>query len=391
MKNPSPLPFIPLSVPNFAGREREYVTDAVVSEWVSTGGAKVGEFEQAIARYAGVDAAVACASGTAGLHLAMLVAGVGAGDEVLVPALTFIAAVNPVRYVGAQPVFFGCDDSLCLSAAALETFCKQHCATQGGTPVNKTTGRCVRAVVVMHTFGNLADIPPIMETARRYGLRVIEDATEALGSRYLAGPYAGKMAGTIGDVGVYSFNGNKIITTGSGGMLLSPHSGWAARAKHLSTQAKTDEVQYTHDEVGYNYRMTNLQAALGLAQLEQLEGFITRKEAMYRRYFNALDGKRGLRVLPFAENARPNRWFYSLFLPDSYPLGRDALIGHLQANGIQSRPVWALVNEQPPYAGCEAYALGKAKNYRAHVVNLPCSTNLSDDDIDRVCGIILSV
>lgn len=382
--------FIPLSVPNFSGNEKEYVNEAVVSEWVSTGGSKVGDFEQAVADYAGVPTAVACASGTAGLHLAFLVAGVGVGDEVIAPTLTFIAAVNPIRYVGAWPVFLGCDDSLNLDPDALERFCAEECTLQGGVLTNKTTHRPVRAVEVVHVFGNMADMPRILDIARRYSLVVVEDATEAIGTRYTEGPLAGQMAGTMGDVGVYSFNGNKIITTGSGGMLVSRTGAWARHAKHLSTQAKTDETQYTHDEVGYNYRMTNLQAALGLAQMEQLEEFIARKNAMYARYFAALDGKRGLRVLPFADGVRSNRWFYSLCLGDEFPLTRDELMEALKARRIQTRPIWGLVHQQPPYQSCQAFATQKAEHYHARVVNLPCSTGLSDADIDRVCEAILS-
>ncbi len=381
--------FIPLSVPNFAGYERNYVDAAVVSEWVSSGGSKVGEFEEAIAAYAGADAAVALASGTAGLHLAMLVAGIAPGDEVIAPALTFIAAVNPIRYAGACPVFVGCDDSLCIDAEAVESFCANCCEMRGDTLYNRASGRSVRAIEVVHVFGNLADLDAICATAERYNLKVIEDATEALGSRYLAGRWAGRMAGTAGDVGVYSFNGNKIITTGSGGMLVSRHPEWTHRAKHLSTQAKTDEIFYLHDEIGYNYRMTNLQAALGLAQLEQLEGFILRKGEMYERYVQRLDGKAGLRILPFRADIRSNRWFFSLYLGGS-ALARNELIARLREDAIQARSIWGLINEQAPYLDCEAHVMTKAEDYVANVVNLPCSTNLSDEQIDRVCNTILS-
>ncbi len=382
--------FIPLSVPNFAGREREYADAAVVSEWVSSGGAKVGEFEAAIAAYCGMPRAVAACSGTAGLHLALLCAGVGPGDEVLAPALTFIAAVNPVRYVGAQPVFLGCDDSLCMDPALLRRFCQEECETRGGALVNKKTGARVAAVLVVHVFGNLADMEEIGRIAKEFGLAVVEDATEALGSHYTEGPLAGKMAGTLGDIGVYSFNGNKIITTGSGGMLVSRHPAWAERAKHLSTQAKTDEVQFFHDEVGYNYRLSNLPAALGLAQLEQLEGFIETKKNLYDRYVQALDGKKGLRMLPFRSGTRPNRWFFSLYLEEAFPLRRDELIALLAAEKIQARPVWALINEQPPYRQNESHGLGKAQDYRARIVNLPCSTNLAEEAQARVIETLLA-
>ena len=384
--------FIPLSVPNFQGNEKEYVNEAVVSEWVSTGGSKVGDFENAIAHYVGMPRAVACNSGTSGLHLAAMVAGLGKGDEVLVPTLTFIAAVNPTtRYVGAEPVFIGCDDSLCMDPAAAERFCAERCELQGERLIDKATGAHVKAIVVVHVFGNMADMPAFLALAEKYHLILIEDATEALGTHYTEGPLKGKFAGTIGDVGVYSFNGNKIITTGAGGMVVSNHPAWAEHAKHLSTQAKADELQFLHDEVGYNYRMTNLQAALGLAQIEELEGFIAHKHAMWQMYKDALDGKNGYRILDFDENGvRPNKWFYSLYLEDDRH-DRDSLIAALQKEKIQTRPVWALIHEQADYPGSQAYGLEKAEEYRKRIVNLPCSTNLTREDCQRVIDLLLSL
>lgn len=384
--------FIPLSVPNFQGNEKEYVNEAVVSEWVSTGGSKVGDFENAIAHYVGMPRAVACNSGSSGLHLAAMVAGLGKGDEVLVPTLTFIASVNPTtRYVGAEPVFIGCDDSLCMDPAAAERFCAERCELQGERLIDKATGAHVKAIVVVHVFGNMADMPAFLALAEKYHLILIEDATEALGTHYTEGPLKGKFAGTIGDVGVYSFNGNKIITTGAGGMVVSNHPDWAEHAKHLSTQAKADELQFLHDEVGYNYRMTNLQAALGLAQIEELEGFIAHKHAMWQMYKDALDGKNGYRILDFDENGvRPNKWFYSLYLEDDRH-DRDSLIAALQKEKIQTRPVWALIHEQADYPGSQAYGLEKAEEYRKRIVNLPCSTNLTREDCQRVIDLLLSL
>lgn len=382
---------IPLSVPNFAGREKEYVNEAVVSEWVSTGGSKVGAFEEALARYAGMPRAVACNSGTSGLHLANLAAGIGPGCEVLAPTLTFIAAVNPIRYAGAEPVFIGCDDSLCMDPAAAEAFCAKECEMRQGKLYNKTSGAHVKALLLVHVFGNMADMPAFLELCRRYNLFLIEDATEALGTRYTEGPLAGRMAGTIGDVGVYSFNGNKIITTGAGGMLVSNHPDWAERAKHLSTQAKADELQFLHDEVGYNYRLTNLQAALGLAQLEQLEGFIAHKREMYEFYRQRLDGRRGYRILDFRPGVRSNQWFYSLYLTDEANLKRDEVIEALRAQKIQTRPVWALIHEQADYGKNQTYGLEKALDYRARIVNLPCSTSLTQQEAQRVCDALLAL
>ena len=384
--------FIPLSVPNFGAREAELAGEAITSGWVSTSGGKVTEFEASLARYLGVERAVACNAGSSALHLAAMAAGIGRGDEVIVPTLTFIAAVNPLtRYVGAEPVFIGCDDSLCIDPDAVEEFCRTCCEMRDGKLYNKATGAHVKALEVVHVFGNMADMARLTEIARRYGLILIEDATEALGTRYTDGPFAGKYAGTIGDIGCYSFNGNKIITTGAGGAVVSNHPHWLEHAKHLSTQAKTDLLQFLHDEVGYNYRMTNVQACLGLAQLERLEVFIEHKKALYDHYVARLDGVKGLRILPFrTSDVRPNRWFFSLYLKDS-GLDRDAVIEALQARGIQTRPVWALIHEQADYPRNEAYCLDKAEDCRRFIVNLPCSTNLSLEDCERVCQAVLDL
>lgn len=376
--------FIPLSVPNFGPRETKLAMEAITSGWVSTSGAKVGEFEGVLANYLGMPRAVAANGGSSSLHLAAMVSGIQRGDEVLVPTLTFIAAVNPLtRYVGAEPVFFGCDDSLCIDPDAVEDFCANHCTLKEDGLYNNKTGARVKALEVVHVFGNMANMPRLLDIAKRYKLILIEDATEALGTHYITGPLAGKYAGTMGDVGCYSFNGNKIITTGAGGALVSNHADWAEHAKHLSTQAKADLLQFFHDEVGYNYRMTNVQACLGIAQMERLPEFIETKKARYEQYVAGLDGVRGMRILPFVEGVESNHWFYSLDLRDT-GLDRDTVIDRLQEQGIQTRPVWALIHEQADYPRNEAYALDKALDYRKYIVNLPCSTNLTEEDCARV-------
>ena len=386
--------FIPLSVPNFGEQEADAARAAVLSGWVSTSGARVAEFEQAIADYVGMPRAVATNAGSSALHIAAMAAGIRPGDEVIVPTLTFIAAVNPLtRYMGAEPIFIGCDDSLCIDPDAVEDFCANHCTMKDGKLYNSKTGAHVAALEVVHVFGNMADMPRLLDIARRYRLTLIEDATEALGTRYTAGPLAGKFAGTMGDTGCYSFNGNKIITTGAGGMMVSNHEDWAAHAKHLSTQAKADLLQFLHDEVGYNYRMTNVQATLGLVQLKRLEGFIAHKKERYDQYVAGLDGKHGLRILPFrdeSQGVRPNRWFYSLYLGES-GLNRDDVIARLQEQNIQTRPVWALIHEQADYPKNEAYGLNKALDYRRNIVNLPCSTDLTEEACARVIDAVLAL
>lgn len=379
------IKFIPLSVPNLKGKEKEYVTNAVESEWVSTAGPYVTDFEKRVAEYVHTPAAVACQSGTAGIHVALQLCGVKSGDLVIAPTLTFIASVNPIKYIGAEPVFMDCDDSLCMDVEKLRGFCKEECELKNGILYHKATGKRIPAVVVVHVFGNMADMEGIMDVAKEYCLKVIEDACEAIGTYYTEGRYAGLYAGTIGDVGVYSFNGNKIITTGGGGMIVSMDEEFLKEAKHLTTQAKSDEANFYHDEIGFNYRLTNLQAALGLAQMDELEDFITIKEENYELYCELINGKiPGLRILDFAGGVRSNHWFYALYVEDSFGRNSAELIEHLKVAKIQSRPIWGLIHEQIPYEGSLTYKIEKAKDYWKHVVNLPCSTNLSSDDVKRV-------
>ena len=376
--------FVPLSVPNLKGRELEYVTHAVETEWVSTGGPYVNEFEEKIAEYVKSKGAVSVQNGTSGLHIALQVCGVTRDDEVIVPTLTFIAAVNPVKYIGAEPIFMDCDDSLCMDVDKLFEFCQKECSFIGGKLINNETKKQIKAVIVVHVFGNMANMKKIIEIANLYNLKVIEDATEAIGTYYTGGQYKNKYAGTIGTVGVYSFNGNKIITTGGGGMIVSNDEELLKKAKHLTTQAKSDELHYIHDEIGHNYRMTNLQAALGLAQLEQLESFIQTKKDNYTLYTENIKEIQGLSILEFNNNIRSNHWFYALYVRDDYPLNRDETIKYLSSKKVQTRPIWGLVNEQKPYLESQAYKIEKAKIYLEHVVNIPCSSNLSKENVQYV-------
>lgn len=373
--------FIPLSVPNLKGQELDYVTQAIKSEWVSTGGPFVIEFESKIAKYVNCKGAVSCQNGTSGLHIALELCGVTNGDEVIVPTLTFIAAVNPVNYVGANPIFMDCDHTLTIDVIKLRDFCESQCNFIDGKLINKSSGNHIKALIVVHVFGNIADMEEIIDIAQGYHLKVIEDATEALGSYYIQGRYSGMFAGTIGDVGVYSFNGNKIITTGGGGMIVSNNEVLLKRAKHLTTQAKSDELYFTHDEVGYNYRMTNLQAALGIAQINQLEEFINTKKNNYDVYKQEFEKIPGLKLLEFKSDIRPNYWFYSLYLSSDYSLNRDQIIKFLGSRGVQSRPIWALISDQIPYKGNQVYKIELSRDYVENVVNIPCSSNLTLEDV----------
>ena len=268
---------INLSVPNLSMDILDNLKECLESGWVSTGGRFIPEFEEKVKKYMKTKYAAGVQSGTAGLHMALRVLGVEAGEEVIAPTLTFIAAVNPIVYQGATPVFIDCDDSLCMDPIKLEKFCKEECNFIDGVLINKKTNKKIKVLVVVHVFGNIADMEKIMDIAKKYNLKVLEDATEALGTYYTEGKYKGKYAGTIGDIGVLSFNANKIITTGGGGMVVGDNEELVEKVRFLSSQAKKDPLYFIHDEIGYNYRMLNLQAALGTSQIDQLENFIKTK------------------------------------------------------------------------------------------------------------------
>lgn len=372
--------FIPLSIPNFEGNERKYVDDAIDQGWVSTGGAYITKLEEELAKFLHTDNVAACQSGTSALHMSLVEAGVKPGDTVLVPPLTFIAAVNPVKYQFANPVFIDCDDSFCLDPVKLHSFCAEECSFDGVEL--KYNGSVVKAVVVVHVFGNMADMESIMLTAEQFNLKVIEDATEALGTKYTKGKYAGKYAGTIGDFGAFSFNGNKIITTGGGGAVTANKSEVVDHIRFLSTQAKTDPHYYLHDEIGFNYRMTNLQAALGVAQMEELPEFIRRKQDNFNLYAEQFKRFDFGDLMPFRDGTESNKWFYSINIDRNRVKAtmRD-IITSLNDKGIQTRAIWGLINEQKPYFGEKTYKLEKAPYYADRILNIPSSTQITREEI----------
>ena len=377
---------IPLSVPNLNKKEiLKNLEECLESGWISTGGKFIPEFEDKVKKYMKTKCAAGVQSGTAGLHLSLQVLGAQRDEEVIVPTLTFIAAVNPVTYLGANPVFIDCDDSLCMDPIKLEKFCSEECDFIDGILVNKKTNRKIRVLVIVHVFGNMADMEKIMDIAKKYNLKVLEDATEALGTYYTEGKYKGKFAGTIGDLGVLSFNANKIITTGGGGMVVGDNYDLVEKVRFLSSQAKKDPLYFIHDEIGYNYRMLNLQAALGSSQIDELEAFIETKTKNYYLYKEAINNIEGLQLLTFRKGIRPNYWFYSLVVDEEkYGLNKDELLRKLVSENIQTRPIWGLIHQQKPYQKYEAYQMEKALWYHERVLNIPCSSNLTEEEVEIV-------
>lgn len=387
---------IPLSIPNFEGNEKKYVDDAIEQGWVSTGGAYINEFEHRLAEFLQVEDVAACQSGTAALHMALVCCGVQPGDMVIVPTLTFIAAVNPVKYQFARPIFMDCDDSLCMDPVKLRKFCQEECeiSQDTGNLIYKKNQAVVRALVVVHVFGNMADMEEVMDIAQKFHLKVVEDATEALGTKYTEGKYKGKYAGTIGDYGAYSFNGNKIITTGGGGAITAKRKEETAYIRYLSTQAKDDPHYYIHDAVGYNYRMTNVQAAIGVAQLEELPEFIKRKNVNYHYYKQKLDrNDMEMRLLSFRSGTSSNQWFYAVELPiEKMDCDLKTVIEELQnQREVQTRPIWGLIHEQRPYRNALIYRIEKADYYSQRIINIPCSTQLTMQEMELVVEAIRDI
>ncbi len=375
--------FIPLSIPNFEGNEKKYVNEALDQGWVSTGGAYITKLEQEMANFLHVHNVAACQSGTSAIHLSLIEAGVKPGNIVLVPPLTFIAAVNPVKYQYATPVFIDCDDSLCMDSVKLCEFCETQCKWDG--EFLRFKGEILKAIVVVHVFGNMANMESIMDTANRYNLKVIEDATEALGTYYTEGRFAGKYAGTIGDFGAYS--GNKIITTGGGGAVTANDPEMVDHIRFLSTQAKTNPHYYIHDEIGYNYRMTNLQAAIGVAQMEKLSEFIRRKQKNFELYKAEFEGFKYGALMPFREGINSNKWFYSFNINRNHiKASMKEIIVALEEKGIQTRAIWGLINEQKPYVNEFIYNLEKAPYYADRILNIPSSTQITREEIIYVAN-----
>lgn len=376
---------LPISVPHIAGNEWKYVKECLDSEWVSSVGKYVDKFEQDICRLTRAKHAVACVNGTAALHVALRLVGVRPGDEVIVPTVTFIAPVNVVRYLSAEPVFMDCDHFYNLDVNKVAEFLKEETVFRNGYTYNKTTDKCVRAIIPVHVFGNAVRMDLLREVCNDRNVRIVEDATESLGTYYSNGNLDGKYTGTVSDIGCFSFNGNKIITTGGGGMIVTDNAAYADQAKYLTTQAKDDEIRYIHHSVGYNYRLTNIQAAVGVAQLERLSEFIVTKQKNYHHYKTNVDEIPGLRIAETPEYAESNCWYYCLQVnAKRYGRNRDELMFYLKDSAIQTRPVWHLNHLQKPYSDNQSYLIERAYELVENTLNIPCSVNLTVEQVSMV-------
>lgn len=367
--------FQPLHAPHFEGAEWDYVKDCLDTGWVSSVGSYVERFERDVAAHCGAAHGVAVANGTAALQIALQVAGVGAGDEVIMPALTFVATANAASYLGAVPHFADSDPAtLGLDPHRLDEYLSAVAERTLEGVRNKRTGRRIAAIVPMHTFGHAVDMEPLLGVAARFGITIVEDAAESLGSSY-----KGEKCGSLGRISAVSFNGNKIVTTGGGGAIVTDDAELAAHAKHLTTTAKVPHKwAFNHDAVGYNYRLPNLNAALGCAQLEKLDDYVERKRVLADRYIQAFDAVQGVSAYRERCFARSNYWLNCLLLDKPSLDLRDAVLTATNEAGLMTRPTWTLMSDLPMYADCPSMPLEGARDIEARLINVPSSVPQGD-------------
>jgi len=362
--------FIPLHQPRFIGNEKKYLIDCIDSTFVSSVGKYVDTFEEEFAKTVGSKYAIATVNGTAALHISLLLAGVKRDDEVITQPLTFIATCNAISYCGAKPIFIDVDlDTMGLSPNSLEEFLKTNCEIKENKCVNKTTRKIIKACVPMHTFGHPCRIVEIKNICDKWNITLVEDAAESLGSYY-----KNKHTGTFGKLGAFSFNGNKIITSGGGGVIVTDDEALARKAKHITTTAKIPHpYEYVHDEIGYNYRLPNINAALLVAQLEQLDKFLEDKRDLTKQYedfFYNLD----ITFIKEPENSKSNYWLQAVMLQDKKQ--RDEFLDFTNKNGVMTRPIWRLMNELEMFKDCQSAELKNAKYLEERVVNIPSSARV---------------
>ncbi len=368
---------IPLSVPNISGKEWEYVKDCLDTGWISSAGSYVDKFEKEFASYLNVKDAVSLVNGTSALHLSLKIIGVKTNDYVIMPNVTFVASANSISYTGAEPILIDIDEKTWqMDLNILKEFLKNDCQINSSKElIHKETQRKISALMIVHVQGNICDMEELLSITREYNLPLVEDAAEALGAKY-----DNNFAGTLGDIGCYSFNGNKIMSTGGGGMIVSKNEEYIKNAKHLSTTAKTNPLTYFHDEVGYNYRLVNVLSAIGLAQLEQLDEFIKNKILISEFYRQNLQNIGDIRFQDSIDAVRSNEWLFTILTNQM-----QKLLEYLNSNGVMCRPFWIPMNQLPMYENC-IYISNKDTSKKIHnsALSIPCSTDITKKQLEEV-------
>ena len=377
---------IPLSVPNINGNEWKYIKECLDTEWVSSAGKFVKLFEDKIAEYCGADYAIACVNGTSALQVSLRVAGVKPGDEVIVPTITFIAPVNAIHYNGANPIFMDADKYYNIDSKKTIEFIKKETFFENGFSYNKKTKSKISAIIPVHMWGNAVWLDDLVDICEQRNILIIEDASESLGSFYTKGKFAEKHTGTIGLLGCLSFNGNKIITSGGGGMIITNDSELANKAHYLITQAKDDPVRYIHNEIGYNFRLTNLQAALGIAQLESLKKYINKKKMIHQIYKTQINKISGLKISNTPNFANCNHWLNILEIQKKISKKKlFQIIKYLKKNKIEVRPIWYPNHLQKQFKSCQRYKLKNINQIYINRLCLPSSPQLTKKQQNFIC------
>jgi perosamine synthetase len=373
-----------LSAPNIAGNEWKYVKDCLDTGWVSSVGSYVDSFEKKLAEFTGAKYAVATSSGTTALHISLILSGVKQGDYVIVPNITFVASLNSIAYTGAEPILMDVNvGDWQMDLDLLDQYLSENTfRDDNGLCLHKTDRRVIRAIMPVHVLGNMCDIDKLIEIALRHGITVVEDSTESLGSYY-----KGKHSGTFGQFGCISFNGNKIITCGGGGMILTDNEDLAKKAKHITTQAKSDPFEYFHDEIGYNYRLVNVLAAIGVAQMEQLPSFLKRKEQVASFYQQNLSGIGDISFQSVSKDSKVNNWLFTIKSKE-----QKKLLKELNAAKLQSRPFWVPMNQLPMFSTAKFITKDNVSTELYNTcLSIPCSTSISDQELLQVTDLIKSV
>jgi perosamine synthetase len=372
-----------LSGPNIAGNEWKYVKECLDTGWVSSVGSYVTKFENMVAEFAGCKYGVATSNGTTALHIALMLAGVQRDDYVIAPNVTFIASINSIKYTGADPILIDVDPQTWqMDLDLLEEFLENETDERDGEIFYVHDGRTIRCIMPVHVLGNICDMDRLMQITKKYGLQIIEDSTESLGTYY-----KGKHTGGFGMMGCFSFNGNKIITTGGGGVIVTDDEALAKKAKHLTTQAKSDAFEYIHDEIGYNYRLVNVLAAMGVGQMELLPSFIKRKKEIDNYYRNALTGVGDISFQKIEQDVDCNMWLFTIMTEN-----QKAVLKVLNDNQLQSRPFWVPMNQLKMFKDDVYYTKEDKSNYiYQRCLSIPCSTNIKNEEMATVVEKIKSV
>ena len=377
---------IGLHEPCFVGNEKKYLNKCVFENWVSSSGRFLDLFEKKFSQITKGKFISPVLNGTIGLHISMIQSGVKSNDEVIVPTITFIATINSIKYVGASPIFMDVDEHLNIDEKKTIKFLREKTIYKGGFTYNKITGNIIKALVVVHAFGNAARIDKLSEICKKRKIKLIEDAAESLGTKYVVGKFKNKHTGTIGDFGVFSFNGNKIVTSGNGGLIISKNKKDFLKINYLISQAKDDKINFIHNEVGYNYKLSNLSAALGLAQLEKLNFFLKKKKDIRNYYLKKIKDLEGIKILESPKYSKNNNWLNLVTVSKKEKTKK--IIKKLNLNGFQSRPVWYPNHLQKTFRKNYRYKIKKAEELVKKIICLPSSANLNKKEIDKIVNLL---